>query len=470
MLSRGKVTPATVSYYTDTVARGVEDYYAGHGEAPGKWVGSGSSATGLDGEVTAEDLALLFDGVHPGSGESLGALYNVRQGADRVTGWDLTFSAPKTVSALWATAGGEVGMAVREAHAAAVATGIDYLEEHAAFARQGKAGVRQVDTDGYVAAAFVHRSSRTGDPQLHTHVLVSGRVRCGDGVWRALDSRALHRQLKPAGMVYQAALRVELTARLGVKWDRVDRHGQAEIGGVPREVRELFSKRAAQVEPRAQELIADAEAKLGRPLTAKGRRRFYEVAVLETRPAKEHIGEADQGLFDRWRSEAVAAGFDPDRWVAQVLDGPHHPRRIDRRDVVAESGTSCPPRGRRGPAPTRSANWPAAPRSTSPMRMGRADGSKTPPTRSSPTVALCGSQPPSRRHRPGCVVGMGGRCSNTTAPPGSQPTPRWRSSSRSSTSPPLDATPTVASPTRWRSTRRSHTLVSATIMRGRCGP
>lgn len=143
-------------------------------------------------------------------------------------------------------------------------------------------------------------------------------------------------------MVYQAALRAELANRLGVAWDRVDRHGQAEIDGVPREVRELFSKRAAQVEPRAQELIADAEAKLGRALTAKGRRRFYEVAVLETRPAKEHIGEADQGLFDRWRSEAVAAGFDPDRWVAQVLDRPHHARRIDRRDVVAEVVNELP--------------------------------------------------------------------------------------------------------------------------------
>ncbi|MFP5256089.1 MAG: MobF family relaxase [Acidimicrobiia bacterium] len=336
MLSRGKVTPSTVSYYTDTVARGVEDYYAGHGEAPGEWMGSSSSATGIEGVVRAEDLALLFAGTHPGSGESLGAAYSVRDGADRVTGWDLTFSAPKSVSALWATAGGEVGMAVREAHAAAVAAGIDYLEEHAAFGRQGKAGVRQVDTDGFLAAAFVHRSSRAGDPQLHTHVLVSGRVRCADGVWRALDSRALHRQLKPAGMVYQAALRVELTNRLGVAWDEVDRHGQAEIHGVPTGVRELFSKRAAQVAPRAQELIAEAEAKLGRPLTAKGRRRFYEVAVLETRPAKEPIGEADQGLFDRWHTEAIEAGLDPDLWVGHVVDRPHPERHIDGREVAAE--------------------------------------------------------------------------------------------------------------------------------------
>jgi TrwC relaxase len=114
--------------------------------------------------------------------------------------------------------------------------------------------------------------------------------RCTDGVWRALDSRALHRELKTAGMVYQAGLRVELAHRLGVGWTAVDRHGQAEVVGVPNELRALFSKRAAAVEARARELIAEAEAKLGRALTPKGRRRIYEVAVLETRAAKARGG------------------------------------------------------------------------------------------------------------------------------------------------------------------------------------
>jgi conjugative relaxase-like TrwC/TraI family protein len=321
MLSRGKVTPATVSYYTDTVARGLDDYYVGRGEAPGRWVGRGSAAAGLSGEVAAEELGRLFDGVHPRTGESLGERYRVRDGADRVTGWDLTFSAPKSVSALWATVGGEVGMEVRDGHDAAAAAALDYLEDHAAFSRQGKAGVRQVDSEGLLAAAFVHRSSRAGDPQLHTHVLVSGRVRCTDGVWRALDSRALHRELKTAGMVYQAALRVEVANRLGVAWTPVDRHGQAEIVGVPNVLCGLFSKRAAAVEARARELIAEAEATLGRELTPKGRRRIYEVAVLETRTAKERGGEPDEGLFDRWRSEAIAAaGCGPERWLGAVLD------------------------------------------------------------------------------------------------------------------------------------------------------
>jgi conjugative relaxase-like TrwC/TraI family protein len=322
VLSRGKLTPGTVSYYTDTVARGLEDYYTGRGEAPGRWVGTRAAVEGLDGEVSGGELSRLFaDGVHPRTGESLGAGYVVRDGVDKVLGWDLTFSAPKSVSVLWALAGGEVGMEVRDAHDAAVAVGLAYLEEHAGFARAGKAGIRQVDTDGLVGAAFVHRSSRAGDPQLHTHVLVSGRVRCrGDGVWRALDSRGLHPQLKPAGMVYQAALRAELTARLGVQWTAVDRNGQADILGVPRRVRTVFSKRALVVEARARELIAVAEAELGRPLSDAGRRRIFKVAVLETRPAKPTGVAPAEGLFDRWRAEAVAAGHHPDRWLGDVLD------------------------------------------------------------------------------------------------------------------------------------------------------
>ncbi len=140
MLSRGKVTPATVSYYSDEVAAGLEDYYAGRGEAVGQWVGHGSAAEGLTGEVSPDQLARLFQAVHPATGEALGAGYRVRADSDRVTGWDLTFSAPKSLSALWALGGGEIGMAAREAHDAAVAAGLEYLEEHAAFSRQGKAG------------------------------------------------------------------------------------------------------------------------------------------------------------------------------------------------------------------------------------------------------------------------------------------------------------------------------------------
>jgi conjugative relaxase-like TrwC/TraI family protein len=335
VLSRGKVTPASVAYYTDTVAAGVEDYYAGRGEAAGEWLGRGSAAAGVQGEVSSEQLRRMFDSAHPVTGESLGAPYAVREGADRVTGWDLTFSAPKSVSTLWAVGGGAVGLEVRDAHDAAVRAALAYLEDHAAFSRTGKAGVRQVDTEGLLAAGFVHRTSRAGDPQLHTHVLVSGRVRCGDGVWRALDSRALHRQLKPAGTIYQAALRAELTARLGMAWTEVDRHGQAEVVGVPEELRRAFSSRRAEVEPRARQQIAAAEVELGRSLTPEERRREFERAVVSTRSAKQLDG-SDTGLFDRWQTQADALGLPAERWAPDVLDRSRPATPLDRDQLVAE--------------------------------------------------------------------------------------------------------------------------------------
>jgi conjugative relaxase-like TrwC/TraI family protein len=319
MMSRGKITPGSLSYYTDIVAPGVEDYYAGRGEAPGVWLGSGAHAAGIDGEVSAAQLQRLFEQQHPISGEPLGADYKVRADADKVYGWDLTVSAPKTVSTLWAIGGRTVGMDVRDAHDVAVQTAIGYLEEHAAFSRTGKAGIRQVDTDGLVIAGFVHRTSRNGDPQLHTHLLVSNRVRCADGEWRALDSKALHPQIKPAGMVYQAALRAELTQRLGVEWGPVSEDGQAEILGVPDELREKWSSRRRHILEIGRERIAAREVDLGRALTTVERRIEFERAVLDDRPRKDLDGVSDEGLHDRWARDAEALGHLSVSWISDTL-------------------------------------------------------------------------------------------------------------------------------------------------------
>lgn len=250
----------------------------------------------------------------------------MRAGAQKVSGWDLTFSAPKSVSALWAVGGGEVGVEVKEAHAAAVAAGLAYLEAHGCFSRTGKAGLAQVDTEGFLAAAFDHRTSRAGDPQLHTHVLISGRVRCADGSWRALESRALHGELKTAGMLYQAALRAELTARLGVAWTLPDRHGQAEVLGVPHALVEHWSSRRAEIEALARLRSIEAEQALGRSLTAEERREAYQQATLDTRPAKARCGDGiDESLFDRWRADAAEVGCEATTWSEPVADQPHGP-------------------------------------------------------------------------------------------------------------------------------------------------
>ncbi|MGH8973040.1 MAG: MobF family relaxase, partial [Acidimicrobiia bacterium] len=298
---------------------GVEDYFLGHGEEQGVWVGSGAAALGLSGTVQEGQLARLFDeGRHPLSGEPLGLPYRHDSKRTVVTGFALSFSPPKSVSLVGAF--GEPGVAgeVRAAHHSAVAAALRFLEDHAGFSRTGRGGVFQVDTEGYVAACFTHHTSRAGDPQLHSHILVANKVRCPDGKWRSVDGREVFAFQKSAGMLYNATLRVELTARLGVEWEPVDRNGQADIRGVPRGLIEHFSKRRKDVEVRGGQRIAAAEARLGRTLTDDERAEQYQFAAYDTRPAKaDHEDEATLG--GRWRTEAAAVGWEPKRWLAATL-------------------------------------------------------------------------------------------------------------------------------------------------------
>jgi conjugative relaxase-like TrwC/TraI family protein len=229
-------------YYLEQVAHGQEDYYAGEGEAPGQWAGSGASALGLGGRVEDHELERLLQARDPSTGEELRR--PMRDGA--VTGFDLTFRAPKSVGILWGAGEGEVAREVREAHDCAVERALGYLEREACLARRGHGGREHVRGDGFVAAAFRHRASRASDPLLHTHVVVGNLTRGPDGRWTALDGRLLYRHAKTAGVLYQAELRGELVRRLGVEFGPVE-HGCADLTGVPREVIEHFSQRRAEI-------------------------------------------------------------------------------------------------------------------------------------------------------------------------------------------------------------------------------
>jgi conjugative relaxase-like TrwC/TraI family protein len=140
----------------------------------------------------------------------------------------------------------EVVREIVVAHEAAVADALGYLEQEACMARRGHGGVVLVRGIGFVAAAFRHRSSRAGDPLLHTHVVVANATRGPDGRWTALDGRLLYRHAKTAGYLYQASLRHELTERLGLRWHAVE-NGTADVLGIPRRVIEHFSCRRAEI-------------------------------------------------------------------------------------------------------------------------------------------------------------------------------------------------------------------------------
>ena len=101
---------------------------------------------------------------------------------------------------------------VLAAHDAAVDAALGWLETHGAVTRRGNDGVYQVDTQGLTVAVFRQHTSRTVDPQLHTHAVISAKVQDPTGRWLSLDARFLKYQQRTIGWVYDAALRAELTA------------------------------------------------------------------------------------------------------------------------------------------------------------------------------------------------------------------------------------------------------------------
>jgi conjugative relaxase-like TrwC/TraI family protein len=250
MVSIGKLGPGQARYYLDqahepmsaaqAVASGVEDYYLDGAEPPGGWVGGAPAALGLAGRVGPDELLQVLAGRNPTRDVPL----RLR---GSVPGFDVTFSAPKSASVLFGVGGEGVRAAALAAHEAAVAEAFRYLERNAAVGRRGAGGAETVRGEGLIGAAFLHRTSRAGDPQLHTHVLVANMVRGPDGRWTALDGRALYAHGRTAGYLYQAVLRRELSRSLGVRW-RPARKGAAEIEGVPDRVVRAFWRRRTEIE------------------------------------------------------------------------------------------------------------------------------------------------------------------------------------------------------------------------------
>lgn len=160
MLSIGKMVARSGEYYIATVANGREEYYTGSGESPGFWLGEGARRLGLEGAVDPDDLRHVFAGISPG-GEILTA--GRVDEAKRVAGFDLTWSAPKSVSLLFGLSDPATSAMVRGVHEDAVDQALGYLERHALRVRRGAGGENAIGAEGLVAAAFTHRTSRAGD-------------------------------------------------------------------------------------------------------------------------------------------------------------------------------------------------------------------------------------------------------------------------------------------------------------------
>jgi conjugative relaxase-like TrwC/TraI family protein len=233
-----------------------------------------------------------------------------RPRAQTVAGFDLTFSPVKSVSTLWAVAEPAVAAAIDRAHQAAVQDALAFIEKQALFTRTGPQGIRQVDVRGLVAAAFTHRDSRAGDPDLHTHVAVANKVQTLDGRWLSIDGRVLFKAKVAASETYNTALEQHLRDALGVRF--AARSGSdpgkrpiREIVGVDPRLNQRWSTRRAQINARRGELAIQFQQDHGRPPTPVEALHLAQRATLETRDAKhEPRSLAEQRTS--WLNEAAA--------------------------------------------------------------------------------------------------------------------------------------------------------------------
>ena len=210
-----------------------------------------------------------------------------------VAGYDLVFSPVKSAAILWAIhPSPAVREAVYDAHREALDSALLMLEANAALTRTGKAGVAQINTTGLVAVAFDHFDSRAGDPNLHTHVVISNKIQGEDGIWRSLDGRALYRITVAASEHYNSAFETLLSAKTGVSFTpRADtprgKQPVREIQNMPLSYVEHFSARRTMIEARYAQLVREYRREHGHDPSRKTAYTLARQANLDTREGKK---------------------------------------------------------------------------------------------------------------------------------------------------------------------------------------
>jgi conjugative relaxase-like TrwC/TraI family protein len=314
-----KLSVGREAYYTRELATDHEQYLSGHGESPGRWYGASASSLGLQGEASVAGFQAMFEGRDPTTGQLLGRPH----GRNAVPAFDVVLRPTKSVSILYGLGDPRTGRAVLAAHHAGLAEAVGYLDGHLG-ARRGHGGHEHVSGQGLLAVGFDHRTSREGDPLLHTHLVIANRVQGPDGRWTAVDGRDLYRHRLAADTIYRATYQRELSRALGVEWTPADTHGNRELQGMPEELVRSFSKRTGQIDSELERLTPD-----GRERTP----RLVKWAVQATRKPKDH--ETPDILYGRWRQETAKRGIDPDTLVREVTG--RTPNRDQNQTVSADA-------------------------------------------------------------------------------------------------------------------------------------
>ena len=275
-------------YYTDEKAGDVS-----------MWGGEGAAAAGLEGKVSQETFAKVLGGELP-SGERV-----MDQRQSRRPDYDLTFSAPKSVSVMAYIAGDKRILGPDGAQTKAVQQTMAWIEKNLAETRITKDGKTEtVKTGNLVYVLFQHDTSRALDPQAHIHAIVANMTKGPDGKMHALHADRIWSNNSVIGSIYHSYLRDELE-KLGYQVRMDGKHGTFEIVGVPKEVLEAFSQRREQIMEKAAELGI---------VSPKGR----DGVTVNTRDPKLNVEDRD-GLVLDWMKKAAEHGFDGKKLLEGAL-------------------------------------------------------------------------------------------------------------------------------------------------------
>lgn len=291
-----------------------DDYYAKEDSSSNEasaWGGRGAHALGLSGQVDKDVFQELLKGNLP-NGQMLGRYVDGQR--QHRPGFDLTFSAPKSVSILIEVYGDK---AVQQAHDKAVKSAMNYMEKHTAISRitvQDQA--QHVKTGNFVMAQFKHSMSRAQEPQTHTHVVVLNTTQCQDGHWRSVSNEEIYRHKMTAGMVYRSELAKGLTD-LSHSIEVTHPDGRFEILGFPKSLRDDFSSRRKDIEASLEE----------RGETSS---KYAEKVALMTRTSKQ-AADSD-ALREEWLAKCESHGLDISKHISD-----HRPSKANNSTIAREA-------------------------------------------------------------------------------------------------------------------------------------
>ena len=317
--------------------RGIEDYLAASSGAQGRFVGELADMLCLA-QYDSQMVEKLLAGCDPKSGQSL---VETRPGFEHAPGLDLTFSAPKTVTVLWATSGEETRRKIESIHRQAVDAVLKIVHQEFMWARRGHAGEERLQAQG-LSVAYEHFTSRpvldeaTGqahvDPQLHSHAILMNLALGADGKFSTIDAGGVFANVIALGATYRAELARGLENQLGLA---VERDGDSIRLVAPESVHKQaknWSARAGQIRRALLRAGVDPNA----PSIEE-----RENARLQTRAEKDYRVSPD-ALQNMWREEALALGIAPGT-IAQcremalrgALSEPH--KTFSAEDILAKA-------------------------------------------------------------------------------------------------------------------------------------